>query len=128
MGHCALTAMPLDYLDFDYSEDAEGTGTWDAMASVPPQRLPALHAEIARPLAWAERTFAGRRGPREEGGDWDYDLQAQHEDGAPLRIAYDAAHGRLEAEPARGRTTVTLSLSGSAAFGEALCGAFGLST
>ena len=24
--------MTLDYLDFDYSEDDEGTGTFDAMA------------------------------------------------------------------------------------------------
>lgn len=120
--------MPLDYLDFDYSEDAEGTGTWDAMASVPPDRLPALHAEIERLLAWAHRAFAGRRGPCEEGGDWDYDLQAQAEDGAPLPIAYDAARARLDASaaPAGGRTTVTLSLSGSAAFGEALREAFGL--
>lgn len=118
--------MPLDYLDFDYSEDAEGTGTWDAMASVPPQRLPALHAEIERLLAWAHRAFAGQRGPREEGGEWDYDLQAQANGGAPLRIAYDAGRERLEAEasPGNGRTTVTLSLSGSAAFGEALREAF----
>ena len=26
--------MTLDYLDFDYSEDDEGTGTFDAMACV----------------------------------------------------------------------------------------------
>ena len=31
-------AMTLDYLDFDYSEDEEGTGTWDAMASVKAER------------------------------------------------------------------------------------------
>ena len=40
--------MALDYLDFDYSEDAEGTGTWDAMACVQPQRLGALHAATLR--------------------------------------------------------------------------------
>jgi hypothetical protein len=120
--------MPLDYLDFDYSEDAEGTGTWDAMACVQPQRLGALHAEITRLLAWAHHTFAGQQGPCEDGGQWDYDLQAQAEDGTPLHIAYDAAHERLHAQaaPSGGRTTVTLSLSGSAAFGEALRDAFGL--
>lgn len=120
--------MAMDYLDFDYSEDAEGTGTWDAMASVRPERLGALHAEIARVLAWAHRTFAGRQGPCEDGGDWDYDLQAQAEDGTPLRIAYDAARGCLDAEAPSGdgRTTVTLSLSGSATFGEALREAFGV--
>ena len=43
-------AMTLDYLDFDYSEDEEGTGTWDAMASVKAERVPALAAEIAQLL------------------------------------------------------------------------------
>ena len=45
--------MTLNYLDFDYSEDADGTGTFDAMASVLPAQLPALHAEITQVLAWA---------------------------------------------------------------------------
>ena len=40
--------MALDYLDFDYSEDFDGNGTWDAMAAVRPERLPALRAELAQ--------------------------------------------------------------------------------
>ena len=43
--------MPLNYLDFDYSEDADGNGTLDAMASVLPAQLPALQNEIAAVLA-----------------------------------------------------------------------------
>ena len=38
--------MTLDYLDFDYSEDEGGNGTWDAMASVAQDRWGALRAEV----------------------------------------------------------------------------------
>ena len=121
--------MPtLDYLDFDYSEDDEGTGTWDAMACPQPHQLRALYAEIEQLLAWAQRQFPGRRGPREEGGEWDWELQAQHEDGSPLALHYDAGSARLQAPdtPAGERITVTLTLSGSPAFAEALQEHFGL--
>ena len=40
----------LQYLDFDFSEDEHGLGSFDAMASVLPAQLPALQAEIARVL------------------------------------------------------------------------------
>ena len=63
--------MALDYLEFDYSEDEEGTGTWDAMASVKAERVPALAAEIEALLRWASQKFAGRQGAVEEGFDWD---------------------------------------------------------
>ncbi|MDC2857287.1 MULTISPECIES: hypothetical protein [unclassified Delftia] len=119
--------MILDYLDFDYSEDDEGTGCWDAMASVPAARVPALAAEVEQLLAWAHRRFRGRRGPIEEGGDWDYELQAQDDGGQPLAWRFDAATARLQSVAAGdGRTTVNLSISGSAAFGEALRQAFEL--
>ncbi|GGH49572.1 hypothetical protein GCM10010975_01990 [Comamonas phosphati] len=123
--------MALDYLDFDYSEDEEGTGTWDAMASVSAARLPALAAEIEQLLRWASRDFTGRQGAVDEGGhwdgDWDYDLQAHDDAGRPLSARFDAASGRLALEAsATGRTTVTLSLSGGSWFGEALRSAFEL--
>lgn len=38
--------MLLHYLNFDYSEDTEGTGTFEAMASVWPDQVAAVHAEI----------------------------------------------------------------------------------
>ena len=37
--------MSLRYLDFDHSEDGEGTGTWDALASVTPAHWEALRTE-----------------------------------------------------------------------------------
>lgn len=118
--------MPLDYLDFDYSEDDEGTGCWDALASVTAARVPALAAEIEQLLRWAHG-LPGRRGPVEEGGDWDYDLQAQDESGHPLPWRFDARSATLHsAACAQGRTTVSLSLSGRAAFAQALGEAFGI--
>jgi len=121
--------MTLQYLDFDYSEDEEGTGTWDAMASVAPGHLPALLAELEQVLAWAHQAFAGRRGPIDEGHAWDYDLQALHEGAAPDQWHYDEATRRLARQPGEAgqtRHTVTLSLSGTQAFGAALCERFGI--
>lgn len=121
--------MELHYLDFDYSEDDEGTGTWDAMASVTPAHLPALLAELEQVLAWAHRAFGGRRGPIDEGGDWDYDLQALHEGAAPDQWHYDEAQQTLvrqAGDAGQARHTLTLSLSGSPAFGAALRARFGM--
>ncbi len=119
--------MTLDYLDFDYSEDEEGTGTWDAMASVKAERVPALAAEIAQLLRWARRQFPGQQGAVDDGFDWDYDLQAQDDDGEPLTVHFDPISSELQLQAsATGRTTVNLSLSGSAQFGDALREAFEL--
>lgn len=119
--------MTLDYLEFDYSEDEEGTGTWDAMASVKAERVPALAAEIETLLSWASQKFTGRQGAVEDGFDWDYDLQAQDDDGQPLNARFDKAAGMLTLQTsATGRTTVNLSLSGSAQFGDALREKFAL--
>ncbi|MCD2511624.1 hypothetical protein [Comamonas endophytica] len=113
--------MPLDYLDFDYSEDDEGTATWDALASVTAERVPALVAEVEQLLRWASRTFAGRRGPIEEGGEWDLDLHAQQDDGRPLAIGFDEASGHLRLGTVPGqRVTLGLTLSASTAFSEAM--------
>lgn len=122
--------MPaLQYLEFDYSEDAEGTGTWDAIASVTAAHLPPLQDEIVQVLAWATAEFPGQRGPIEEGGVWDYDLHSEPED-APLQtLNFDAATRQLlpaVAVQAGSRHTITLSLSGNAAFGQALNVAFSL--
>ena len=121
----AQYAMALDYLEFDYSDDEEGTGTWDAMASVKAERAPALAAEIEALLRWASQKFVGRQGAVEDGFDWDYDLLAQDDDGKPLNARFDKAAGTLELQAsATGRTTVSLSLSGSSQFGDALRQAF----
>lgn len=121
--------MTLQYLDFDYSEDDEGTGTWDAMASVLPAQRDALLDEVAQVLAWAQQAFAGRQGPVEDGADWDYDLQGVHEVSTAQHPCYDEATRRvvLHADAARtDRYILTLSLSGTPAFGEALREQFGL--
>ena len=96
----------LRYLDFDYSEDTEGHGTFDAMASTAPEKVPEVHAEIERVLAWAEATFPNARGALDEGATWDHDLQETRED------------SRF--------TTLTFSLSGTADFCAALREQFAL--
>jgi hypothetical protein len=121
--------MPLHYLDFDYSEDYEGTGTFDAMAAASPAQWPAVQAEVAQVLAWAHAQFPDACGPADDGGEWDYDLGAVQEVATPLALEFDGASGRIAAQPGTPgavRTTVTLSLSGSAAFCAALREAFGL--
>ena len=121
--------MSLRYLDFDYSEDEHGHGSFEAMASVPAARVAALHAEIAEVLAWAHEAFPGLRAPLEEGGVWDYLVEGQREWSAPEAIRYDETTQRLSSQlgPAgEPRHVVTLSISGSAQFCEAMRRAFGL--
>lgn len=96
--------MPLSYLIFDASDDGEGTGTWEAVASVRRDDLPAVMAEVDAVLQRAERRAPGPRGPLDEDGVWDADTQVV-EDGA--------------------WTEVTLTLTGPWAWGEALVADFG---
>lgn len=121
--------MTLSYLDFDYSEDYEGTGTFDAMASVTPQQWPALQAEVAQVLVWCAQQFTAGPAPLEDGGDWDYDLQGSEETVAPLALQFNPATGAVERRVgALGapRITLTLSISGSPSFCQALRSAFDL--
>ena len=120
--------MTLHFLDFDYSEDEEGTGTWDAMASVPTDRLPELLAEITALLDWAHTEFGALRGPVETGGLWDYDLQCER-DGLPLlALGFDIherqIHPRPQSQP-QAWVTLTLTLSGGPAFAAAFMDRFG---
>ena len=96
----------LRYLDFDYSEDTEGHGTFDAMASTAPEKTHEVRAEIAQVLAWAQAAFPDARGALDDGATWDYDLQETHED--------------------PGFDTVTFSLGGTADFCTALREQFAL--
>lgn len=95
--------MSLDYLIFDASDDGEGTGTWEAMASVRAAQLPQVLAEVQAVLDWASAHRPGPRGPLDEGGLWDADQQLQ---------------------PDGDRTVVTLTLTGPWAWGEALLAHF----
>jgi len=122
--------MSLRYLDFDYSEDTEDIGVFEAMATTGPQQAAAVHAEIMQVLAWAHEALPGRRGPvGDGGGEWDYDLQAMQELTVPQTLEYDEARGRLEVrtEPAcTPRHKVTLTISGTPAFCAAFRDRFGL--
>lgn len=112
--------MQLAYLDFDRSEDADGQGTLDAMASVDAKRLPSLLAEIEAVMGWACRAF-GAPAPLEEGGVWDYALEAADGEDAPLEVAVDLRAGRvLLASGGRSRVTVTFTVTGSEEFCDAL--------
>lgn len=101
--------MPdLHYLTFDLSEDTDGVGTVEVMASTDPAQADGVDAEVQSVLDWAWRRFAYSHGPLEDGHDWDHDLQVTIEDtaGRPWR-------------------TVTLTLSGSPAFIAAFAEHFG---
>lgn len=114
--------MSLSYLEFDFSEDTEGVGTFDAMASVGPAQLGAVQGEVAQVLGWAFDAFGDERGAVDEGGTWDYDLQAQAEYSVPEAWQFDPAMGLILSHrlaPGEPRHTVTLSLSGSEAFCQA---------
>jgi len=88
--------MTLDYLIFDYSEDTDGSGTFEAMASTTPAQAHLARAEAQQVLDWVGQHFPHGPGPLEEGFDWDHDLSDT--------LAADGWH------------TVTLSISGSPAF------------
>jgi hypothetical protein len=100
--------MSLQFLEFDFSEDPDGGGSFDAMASVRPAQLAAVRAEIAGVLEWAETAFAGQRAPLDEGGEWDLDLQERVDGASPLWHV------------------LTLSIGGSTAFCAAFIQRFGL--
>ena len=124
-----LTSQPLHYLSFDCSEDAEGMVSFEAMASVRGEQLPALQSEIVRVLDWAHHAFPGQRGPVADGGDWDYDLHGLREFTAADQISYDPATRQLSVQggaPSKARHTVTLLVSGSREFSEMFRQQFGL--
>jgi hypothetical protein len=116
--------MDLQYLDFDFSDEDSGAGSFDAMAAVRPDRMPALLREIGSVLRWAHRAF-GAAGAVQEEGEWDFDLQAVADPNRPLAIAYAESSGEVTVAGAGGAlTTVTLTLTGSPAFCDAFRQAF----
>jgi hypothetical protein len=115
--------MHLEYLLFDATDEEDGSCSFDALASVTPAHMPGLAGEITQVLGWAHRSF-GAAVPAEDGGGWDFDLQAVDEDDVPLAIVYDAASGRLVLPEVRSRVTVALTVSGPRAFADAFRDAF----
>ena len=121
--------MTLQYLEWDYSEDAEGIGTFEALACVSPAHVAALHAEVAEVLGWAFDTFPDGHGPVAEGFEWDHDLQGQREFTAAESLCFDERTRRITTTlhpPGTPRHTVSLSLSGTPTFCEAMRARFEL--
>ena len=121
--------MQLDYLDFDFSEDSEGNGSFDALASTSPAQLHAVLAEIEAVLAWTHAQFPEGPGAVADGADWDIDLQSLREYSIADTLDYDTASGRLRRVPGsegQPRHTTSLSISGSPAFCEAFRSRFEL--
>lgn len=117
--------MNLDYLDFDYSEDAAGWGSFDALASTLAAQHPAVLAQVQAVLDWANSAFAGQCAPLDEGGEWDYALQVLREGAGAGRAPGAAAQPVLAAEAgasstAADRYSVSLSITGTPGF----CAAF----
>lgn len=73
----------MGFLEFDYSEDAQGVGVFDAMASVRSGQVAAARAEVAQVLDWAHAAFPGLRAALDEGGEWDFDLHEAQDQVSP---------------------------------------------
>ena len=122
-----IMAVPLHYLEFDSSEDAQGHGSFDAMAAAAPAQLGALQAEVARVLDWAHGQF-GVPAALDEGGEWDFELQGVREVATTLQVHWRPGAG-LELQPGptgEPRVTISLTLTGTPAFCDALRAAFAL--
>lgn len=85
----------LHYLTFEISEDTDGIGTAEGMASTDAETHARALAEAQAVLTWAQARSPHGHGPLDEGFEWDHDLQISQE-------------GDWH--------TVTLTLSGTAAF------------
>ena len=95
----------MQYLSFELSEGDDGVTTLEAMASTAAGQHAAVKAEVQQVLDWAWRAFPRTHGPVDDGHDWDHDLQVQVESG--------------------GWHSVTLTLTGSPRFVDALIAFFG---
>lgn len=114
--------MVLNYLDFDYSDDGHGSASWDAMACVLPERLDAALREVQAVLTWACAEW-GAPVEGDAAADWDFDLQCQQDGAGDLNPRFDIETASLQHSPPAmggGRCTLTLTLSATPAFGEAL--------
>ncbi len=117
----------LSYLLFDSTHEESGACAFDAMASVMPERVPALLADVQAVLAWATHLFGPPAGAGDESDtqEWAFDLQASDVAGAPLAINWDTQSAQVLLPPATdGRLTLTLTVSGHRAFADAFRQAF----
>lgn len=115
--------MSLEYLLFESTDEETGACSFDALASVLADRLPALIHEVETVLGWACRDF-GAPASLEENGEWDFELQAVGEHDAPLDITYDCERAMVSMPRVPERVTLALTLTGSRAFAAAFTDAF----
>ena len=77
--HCfSFFSMPLKFLEFDLSEDADGLHTWSALAAPACVHTEALHTEVQQLLEHLTRQL-GAAGPVDEGHAWDFALDTHTE-------------------------------------------------
>ena len=101
MGAVGTVARPpLQHLIFEFSEGSDGISTLEAMAATRAEAHAAVMAEVQQVLDWAGGRFPGQHGQVEDGRVWDHELLVQTEAGGWL--------------------TVTLTLTGTPSFVEAL--------
>jgi hypothetical protein len=115
--------MTLEYLLFELTDEETGACSFDALASVLADRLPALIHEVEAVLGWACRDF-GPPSSAEENAEWDFDLQAVAEHDVPLEITYNCERAMVSMPRVPGRVTLSLTLTGSRAFAAAFTDTF----
>lgn len=94
---------PLQFLVFDASADTDGRSTFDALASTSQALHAQAEAEARSVVSWVAARFPDGPGDLDEGASWCHDLQITS-DGEWM--------------------TVSLTLSGTGAFGEVFAKAF----
>lgn len=111
--------MELSFLLFDATDDDSGACSFDAMASVVPNRVPAVLDEIGTVLRWAWHEF-GAPSSADDGSKWDFDLQAVDDASTPLDISFDGDQTQLSLpRELEGRVTISLAITGPVAFAHA---------
>jgi hypothetical protein len=70
----------MHYLTFDFSEDADGLTTIEALASTTAADHAAVMEEVRQIMGWAWRRFPHTHGSTDDGAEWDDDLQVTVED------------------------------------------------
>ena len=113
----------LQFLIFELLDADEYSHTWEAMASVAPQRVPDVLTDVTRVLAWAQNQFGSEPQALDEGGDWDALLQIQADQRAPQTLAWHTSTGCATPPPLAAGTqwvAVTLTLVASTSLADGI--------
>lgn len=76
----------LQYLIFDLLDTDETSRTWEAMASVAPERVSEVLAEATDLLVWAGEQFGTDALALDDGGEWDAWVQVQADQAEPRTL------------------------------------------